>query len=73
MHPSTHPIMLTRMARPRVQALLHAALMFVFLARGFTNKELRQAFAVLQGQRPEHLSPGRMSYELRRLRLHGLI
>jgi hypothetical protein len=62
-----------RFGDPRVQALLHALLMFVFLAQGFTNKELRQAFAVLRGLRPEDISPGRMSYELRRLRLHGLI
>ena len=47
--------------------------MFVFVARGFTNKDLRQAFAVLLGQRADDISPGRMSYELRRLRLHGLI
>jgi len=47
--------------------------MFVFVARGFTNKDLRQAFAVLLGKRADQISPGRMSYELRRLRLHGLI
>ena len=47
--------------------------MFVFVARGFTNKDLRQAYAVLLGRRPEDITPGRMSYELRRLRLHGLI
>jgi hypothetical protein len=47
--------------------------MFVFVAQGFTNKDLRQAFAVLLGKRPDEISAGRMSYELRRLRLHGLI
>ena len=47
--------------------------MFVFVARGFTNKDLRQQFAVLLGKRADDISPGRMSYELRRLRLHGLI
>ena len=47
--------------------------MFVFLAPGFTNKDLRQAFAVLEGLRVEDIGAGRMSYELRRLRLHGLI
>jgi hypothetical protein len=62
-----------RFADPRVQALLHALLMYVFVAQGFTNKELRQAFALLQGQRPDQISAGCMSYELRRLRLHGLI
>jgi hypothetical protein len=47
--------------------------MFVFVARGFTNQDLRRQFAVLLGKRAEEISPGRMSYELRRLRLHGLI
>jgi hypothetical protein len=57
----------------KAQALLNALLLFVFVARGFTNKELRQTLAVLLGQRAHEISPGRMSYELRRLRLHGLI
>ena len=55
------------------QAVLNAVLMFVFVARGFTNKDLRRQFAVLLGKRADEISPGRMSYELRRLRLHGLI
>ena len=62
-----------RFAAPPVQALLHALLMFVFVAQGFTNKQLRQVFAVLLGKRSGQIKPGRMSYELRRLRLHGLI
>lgn len=55
------------------QALLNATLMFVFAARGFTNNDLRQSFAVLLGKPTQDITPGRMSYELRRLRLHGLI
>jgi hypothetical protein len=62
-----------RLGDANAQALLNALLMFVFVARGFTNKDLRQAFAVLLGKRCNDISPGRMSYELRRLRLHGLI
>ena len=62
-----------RFGDTNAQALLNAILMFVFVARGFTNKDLRQAYAVLLGRRPEEITPGRMSYELRRLRLHGLI
>ena len=62
-----------RFGDANAQALLNALLLFVFVARGFTNKDLRQAFAVLLGRRPEDITPGRMSYELRRLRLHGLI
>jgi len=48
-------------------------LMFVLVARGFTNKDLRQQFAVLLRKRADEISPGRMSYELRRLRLNGLV
>jgi hypothetical protein len=62
-----------RFADPQVQALLHALLMFVFIPQGFTSKELRHVFAVLLGKRSGDIKPGRMSYELRRLRLHGLI
>jgi hypothetical protein len=62
-----------RFADPRVQALLHALLLFVFVAQGFTNKQLRQSMSQLLGQDGGDISPGRMSYELRRLRLHGLI
>jgi hypothetical protein len=62
-----------RFGDPKVQALLHALVMFVFVARGFTNRDLRQDYAVLLGLHAEDITPGRMSYELRRLRLHGLI
>ena len=62
-----------RFGDANAQALLNALLMFVFIARGFTNKELRQAYAVLLGRQTDDITPGRMSYELRRLRLHGLI
>lgn len=62
-----------RFADPPVQALLQALLMFVLLPQGFTHKELRQVFAVLLGKCSGDIKPGRMSYELRRLRLHGLI
>jgi hypothetical protein len=62
-----------RFGDANAQAVLNAVLMFVFVTRGFTNKDLRQQFAVLLGKRGDDISPGRMSYELRRLRLHGLI
>ena len=62
-----------RFGDANAQAVLNAVLMFVFVAQGFTNKDLRQQFAVLLGKRAHEISPGRMSYELRRLRLHGLI
>ncbi|SAL05155.1 hypothetical protein AWB81_07041 [Caballeronia arationis] len=62
-----------RFADPKDQALLRALVMFIFVARGFTNQDLRQAYAVLLGLHPGEIGPGRMSYELRCLRLHGLI
>ena len=62
-----------RFGDANTQAVLNAVLMFVFVARGFSNKDLRQQYAVLLGKRADEISPGRMSYELRRLRLHGLI
>jgi hypothetical protein len=62
-----------RFADARVQAVLQALLLFVFLARGFSNKQLRAHLAPLLGMRPSEWRPGRMTYDLRRLRLHGLI
>jgi hypothetical protein len=62
-----------RFADPRVQALLHALVLFIFLARGFSNRDLREQLAPLLGRRPGDIPPGRMTYDLRRLRLHGLI
>jgi hypothetical protein len=62
-----------RFADVAVQALLSALLVFRLLPRGFSNRDLRDHWAPLLGQAPEPLTPGQMSYHLRRLRLHGLI
>jgi hypothetical protein len=62
-----------RFADPTVQALWNAVLMFDLLPAGFSNRQLRLHLAQLLGQPEENLTPGRMSYHLRRLRLHGLI
>lgn len=62
-----------RYGQPRVQALMSALLGFALQACGFTNRELRERLAPLLGLPPEALSQGRMTYDLRRLRLHGLI
>ncbi len=56
-----------------VLALLSALLVFRLLARGFCNRELREHLAPLLGEDPSALTQGRMTYQLRRLRLHGLI
>jgi len=58
---------------PRVQALFSVLVLYCWLPQGFANKDLRAHLAPLLGLDPSHLSPGRMTYDLRRLRLHGLI
>lgn len=62
-----------RYADPTVQALLSLLVMFCLLPTGFRNRDLRGHLAALLGVSPEHMTPGRMTYHLRRLRLHGLI
>lgn len=56
-----------------VLTLLSALLVFRLLPRGFCNRELREHWAPLLGEDPSALTQGRMTYQLRRLRLHGLI
>ena len=58
---------------PRVMALLQSLLLFVLLPRGFSNAQLRQHVARLCGKTPDEYKQGQMTYDLRRLRLHGLI
>lgn len=62
-----------RFADPTVQALWNAVLMFDLLPAGFSNRQLRATLAQLLGLPEEDVTQGRMSYHLRRLRLHGLI
>ncbi len=62
-----------RFADPTVHALCHLLVMFAFLPNGFRNRDLRSHFAALLGEDPALMTPGRMTYHLRRLRLHGLI
>lgn len=54
----------------RVMALVGALCCVLPAVTGFTNKSLRGLVAGLLGQDYSH---NRMSYDLRRLRLHGLI
>jgi hypothetical protein len=62
-----------RFADRAAQALLSALLVFRLLPRGFSNRDLRDHWAPLLGKAPGALTPGQMTYHLRRLRLHGLI
>jgi hypothetical protein len=58
---------------PRTQALLQTLVTFSLQAHGFDNHQLRALMAQMLGIAPEHYPAGRMTYDLRRLRLHGLI
>jgi hypothetical protein len=57
----------------RTQALLSALVVFRLLPHGFRNADLRAHLAPLLGLTPADMTPGRMTYDLRRLRLHALI
>lgn len=59
------------MGQARSHALLTALLIFRLLPRGFTNRQLREHVAQLRGL--ADIGAGQMSYDLRRLRSHGLI
>ena len=58
-----------RFGDPRVHALLHALLIHRLLPHGITNHDLR----TLIGTKPEDITAGKITYDLRRLRAHGLI
>jgi hypothetical protein len=58
---------------PRAQALFAAMLLFVFQTEGFASKQLRGPLAQLLGLDPATMTQARMTYDLRRLRLHGII
>lgn len=62
-----------KFGQPRVMALLLALCLFLILPAGFTNRQLRQQVADILGLDLEHYKPGQMTYDLRRLRLKGLI
>jgi hypothetical protein len=62
-----------RSGDPRARALLQALLVRRLLPGGFTNRELRTLIAPLLGTAPEDITAGKMTYDLRRLREHGLI
>ena len=62
-----------KFGQPRVMALMLALTMFHHLIDGFRNHGLRQQVADLLGVALTEYSPGQMTYDLRRLRLKGLI
>lgn len=58
---------------PRVMALFAALTLFSHLPDGFTNRSLRTQVAQLVGGCTDHYTANQMTYDLRRLRLKGLI
>ena len=62
-----------RFTDPRAHALLSAICVFRLLPRGFAHRDLRHHLAPQLGLRPEAMTSGQITYDLRRLRLHGLI
>jgi hypothetical protein len=62
-----------RFGDKRVQALFAVLVIFSLQLRGFTNQEIRALLAQLLGLDPANYPIGRMTYDLRRLRLHGII
>ncbi|OED35016.1 hypothetical protein AB833_31670 [Chromatiales bacterium (ex Bugula neritina AB1)] len=62
-----------RFGDPRVFALMLALCQFGLIPEGLRHANLRPAVASLLGLKPGKYSQGQMTYDLRRLRLHGLI
>ena len=62
-----------RFGDPRVQALFAVLVIFSLQPQGFRNKELRPLLAQALGLDSHQITQGKMSYDLRRLRLHRLI
>jgi hypothetical protein len=62
-----------RFGDTRVHTLLQVLLIHRLLVHGFTNRDLRTLIAPLLGTTAEHITAGQMTYDLRRLRAHGLI
>ena len=62
-----------RLTDQRALALLAVLCVFRLLPNGFTNAGLRRHLAPLLGKTPDLMTSGQITYDLRRLRLHGLI
>jgi hypothetical protein len=62
-----------RVGDRRAHAVLHALLIFRLVPAGFGNRDLRGLLAELLGKAPGEITAGQAGYDLRRLRVHGLI
>jgi hypothetical protein len=62
-----------KLGDPRVMALLAALTLFLHLPNGFRNRDLRKHVANLLGDGTAEYTAGKMTYDLRRLRLKGIV
>jgi hypothetical protein len=62
-----------RLTDPRAQALLHILLIFRLHPAGFASRDLRGLLAESLGRPPGTITASQATYDLRRLRAHGLI
>jgi hypothetical protein len=62
-----------RLTDARAHALLATLCQFRLQPAGFTNRDLRHNLGPLLGRTPEQITTSQASYDLRRLRTHGLI
>jgi hypothetical protein len=76
----THPVMIDtqraaalRFGDRRVLALMQTLCLFALQPSGFRHRDVRSQVAQLLGRAPDQYSAGQMTYDLRRLRLHGLL
>jgi len=72
-NPDGQPAPALRLGQPRVMALLNALTSFAHIPQGLTNRSLRTQVADLLGLDPDRYTPAQMSYDLRRLRLKGIL
>jgi hypothetical protein len=62
-----------RLTDSRSLSLLAVLCVFRLLPHGFTNADLRRHLAPMLGKTPGLMTSGQITYDLRRLRMHGLI
>jgi hypothetical protein len=62
-----------KLCDPLVLALFSVLVLFRLLPGGFRSRDLREHLAPLLGDDPSQWTQGRLAYQPRRLRLHGLI
>ena len=67
------PVAGIRLGQQRSHALLTALPIFRLQPDGFHNRDLRELTAELRALKPTDVTAGQMTYDLRRLRHHGLI